>query len=85
MTIMQKDNVDKRLEGGGGETKVADLNEHIDLEIMNLLEEAFEEAKKNGFKGSQKEYMDTLSLDDLKRIGVWETAGSKLVMIEEID
>ena len=41
---MQKDNVDKRLEGGGGETKVADLNEHIDLEIMNLLEEAFEEA-----------------------------------------
>ena len=70
MSIMQKDNVDKRLEGGGGETKVADLNEHIDLEIMNLLEEAFEEAKKNGFKGSQKEYMDTLSLDDLKRIGV---------------
>tara|TARA_R100000963_G_scaffold32008_1_gene23543 strand:- start:550 stop:810 length:261 start_codon:yes stop_codon:yes gene_type:complete len=70
MTIMQKDNVDKRLEGGGRETKVADLNEHIDLEIMNLLSEAFEEAKKNGFKGSQKEYMDSLSLDDLKRIGV---------------
>ena len=29
----------------------------------------FEEAKKDGFSGSFDEYLDTLSMDELKRIG----------------
>ena len=43
---------------------------HIELELMNSLSTAFEEAKKEGFKGSFNEYLDSLSKDELKRIGV---------------
>jgi len=55
----------------GGPTVVADKDplHNIDLDLMNALKEAFDEAVKDGFKGSQKEYMDSLSLSQLKRIG----------------
>ena len=36
MTIMQKDNVDKRLEGGGGETKVAEEDQASKREIDEI-------------------------------------------------
>ncbi len=53
----------------GGPTLVADNNEHIELELMNALEEAYQEAVKDGFSGSRKDYQDSLSLGELKRIG----------------
>jgi hypothetical protein len=64
-------NIDKALGGGKGDgpTLVADKNEHIELDIMNALEEAYKEAVKNGFSGSRQEYQDSLSLGELKRIG----------------
>ena len=64
------DNIDKALEGrGNGATLVADNNEHIELELMNALEQAYKEAVKNGFSGSREQYQDSLSLGELKRIG----------------
>jgi hypothetical protein len=33
------------------------------------LEEAYQEAVKEGFSGSRKDYQDSLSLGELKRIG----------------
>ena len=64
-------NIDKALGGGKGDgpTLVADKNEHIELDIMNALEEAYKEAVKNGFSGSREEYQDSLSVGELKRIG----------------
>ena len=64
-------NIDKALGGGKGDglTLVADKNEHIELDIMNALEEAYKEAVKNGFSGSRQEYQDSLSVGELKRIG----------------
>ena len=50
----------------GGPTLVADNNEHIELELMNALEEAYQEAVKEGFSGSRKDYQDSLSLENLK-------------------
>ena len=38
--------------------------------IIPINPTAFEEAKKEGFKGSFNEYLDSLSKDELKRIGV---------------
>tara|TARA_R110000737_G_scaffold225844_1_gene240602 strand:+ start:39 stop:302 length:264 start_codon:yes stop_codon:yes gene_type:complete len=63
-------NVDKRMDSGGPQVLVADSNEHIDLEIMNVLKELYEDAKKSGFKGTMGEWQKTLSLDELKRIGI---------------
>jgi len=62
--------IDKRMEGGGPKVLVADSNEHIELEIMNVLKEMYEEAKQNGYKGTLDQWQKTLSLDELKRIGI---------------
>ena len=64
------DSVDKRLEGGGP-TLVAEKDplQNIDLDLMNALKEAFDEAVKDGFVGDQQEWQDSLSLSQLKRIG----------------
>ena len=72
-------NIEKRMDGGGP-TLVADKNEHIELELMNALEEAYKEAVKNGFSGSREEYQDSLSLGELKRIGVKDGGVIKLSM-----
>ena len=53
----------------GGPTLVADKNEHIELELMNALEEAYKEAVSEGFSGTREQYQDSLSLGELKRIG----------------
>ena len=55
----------------GGPTVVADKDplHNIDLDLMNALKEAFDEAVKDGFKGNQKEWQDSLSLGQLKRLG----------------
>ena len=64
------DNVDKRLEGGGP-MQVADKDplHNIDLDLMNALKEAYDEAVKDGFVGDQEAWQDSLSLGALKRLG----------------
>ena len=55
----------------GGPTLVADKDplHNIDLDLMNALKEAFDEAVKDGFQGNQEEWQDSLSLGALKRLG----------------
>ena len=62
--------VDKRLDGGGP-MQVADKDplHNIDLDLMNALKQAYEEAVKDGFKGDQEAWQDSLSLGALKRLG----------------
>ena len=64
------DSVDKRLEGGGA-MQVADKDplHNIDLDLMNALKEAYDEAVKDGFVGDQETWQDSLSLGALKRLG----------------
>jgi len=71
--------VDKRMDGGGP-ILVADRNEHIELDLMNALEQAYKEAVEEGFKGSRQEYQDSLSLGELKRIGAKDGGVIKLSM-----
>ena len=65
-----KNSIAKAMEPGGP-TLVADKDplHNIDLDLMNALKEAFDEAVKDGFKGNQKEWQDSLSLGQLKRLG----------------
>ena len=62
--------VDKRLDGGGP-MQVADKDplHNIDLDLMNALKEAYDEAVKDGFVGDQEAWQDSLSLGALKRLG----------------
>ena len=55
----------------GGPTLVADKDplQNIDLDLMQALEQAYKEAVKDGFQGDQKQWQDSLSLGDLKRLG----------------
>ena len=55
----------------GGQTLVADKDplQNIDLDLMQALEQAYKEAVKDGFKGDQEQWQDSLSLGDLKRLG----------------
>ena len=55
----------------GGPTIVADKDplQNIDLDLMQALEQAYKEAVKDGFKGDQEQWQDSLSLGDLKRLG----------------
>ena len=64
-----KNSIAKAMEPGGP-TLVADKDplHNIDLDLMNALKEAFDEAVKDGFSGNQKEWQDSLSLSQLKRI-----------------
>ena len=82
MKKSNNNNIDKALGGGKGEgpTLVADNNSHIELDIMNALEQAYKEAVEQGFKGSREEYQDSLSLGELKRIGAKDGGVIKLSM-----
>jgi len=75
--------VDKRLDGGGP-MQVADKDplHNIDLDLMNALKEAFDEAVKDGFKGSQEEWQDSLSLGALKRLGAKNGGAIKMSMMK---
>ena len=55
----------------GGPTLVAEKDplQNIDLDLMNALKEAFDEAVKDGFQGDQQQWQDSLSLGELKRLG----------------
>jgi len=62
--------VDKKLEAVSS-TMTADKDplHHIELELSSTLKQMFEEAKEEGFSGSFNEYLDSLSMDELKRVG----------------
>ena len=77
------DSVDKRLESGGP-MQVADKDplHNIDLDLMNALKQAYEEAVKDGFKGDQKSWQDSLSLGALKRLGAKNGGSIKMSMMK---
>ena len=77
------DSVDKRLEGGGP-TLVAEKDplHNIDLDLMNALREAYEEAVKDGFQGDQETWQDSLSLSQLKRLGAKRGGIIKMSMMK---
>ena len=56
--------------------KEKDPMNHIQLELMNRLEQLFDEAVKNGFKGTFSQYLDTKSKEELKEIGKFSDGGS---------
>ena len=60
-----------KADGPGGPIRVAEKDplHNIDLDLMNALKEAFDEAVKDGFTGDQKQWQDSLSLGELKRLG----------------
>ena len=66
---MPVNNIDKAMVGKG-EMKVAEKDPltHIDLELMDNMKRVFDEAKKEGFKGTFKDFLDTLSEEDLKTL-----------------
>ena len=70
MAKAQNNSVDKKLEAVST-TKMAEKDpmHHIDLELSSTLKQMFEEAKREGFTGSFDQYLDTLSMDELKRVG----------------
>ena len=49
--------------------------DHIELEIANTLKQMYDEAVKSGYTGTMESFQKTLSLDDLKRIGI-KTGGT---------
>jgi len=49
---------------------------------MNALKEAFDEAVKDGFKGDQEEWQDSLSLGQLKRLGAKRGGLIKMSMMK---
>jgi len=65
-----KNSVAKAMEPGGA-MQVADKDplHNIDLDLMNALKQAYEEAVKDGFQGRQEKWQDSLSLGQLKRLG----------------
>jgi len=78
-----KNSIAKAMEPGGP-TLVADKDplHNIDLDLMNALKEAFDEAVKDGFKGDQKQWQDSLSLSQLKRIGAKNGGLIKMSMLK---
>ena len=70
MARTSNNSVDKKLEAVST-TKMAEKDplHNIDLELSSTLKQMFEEAKNDGFSGSFDEYLDTLSMDELKRVG----------------
>ena len=66
---MPVNNIDKAMVGKG-EMKVAEKDPmtHIDLELMDNMKRVFDEARKEGFKGTFKDFLDTLSEEDLKTL-----------------
>ena len=62
--------VDKKLEAVSS-TMTADKDplHNIELELAGTLKQMFEEAKQEGFEGSFKSYIDSLSLEELKKVG----------------
>ncbi len=68
----------------GGPTLVADKDplQNIDLDLMQALEQAYKEAVKDGFKGDQEQWQDSLSLGQLKRLGAKRGGLIKMSMMK---
>ena len=83
MKNITKNSIAKAMEPGGP-TLVADKDplHNIDLDLMNALKEAFDEAVKDGFSGNQKEWQDSLSLGQLKRLGAKNGGSIKMSMLK---
>ena len=80
---MKTNNIDKPLESAPTvdealkmAKKEKDPMNHIQLELMNRLEQLFDEAVKKGFKGTFSQYLDTKSKEELKEIGKFSDGGS---------
>ena len=74
-------NIDKPLESAPTvkeSIKVAEKDPmtHIQLELMNRIEQAFEEAKESGFTGSFDEWISTTPVEELKEIAKFSDGGS---------
>lgn len=74
-------NIDKPLESAPtvkDSIKVAEKDPmtHIQLELMNRIEQAFEEAKENGFTGNFDEWISTTPVEELKEIAKFSDGGS---------
>jgi len=75
---MKIDMVEKRLEGTSDGSTAKELKKlaekdpmiNIDLELMNSIERAFEEAKERGFEGSMEDYIRSAPIEELKAIGL---------------
>jgi hypothetical protein len=48
---------------------------HIELELMNRLEQAFQEAKDNGFPGNYDEWISITPVEELKEIAKFSDGG----------
>ena len=82
---MKIPNVEKKLEGkSDGSTarmlmqlaEAKDPMHHIELELSNALERAYEEAKENGFKGTITDYIKKVPIEELKKIASFADGGS---------
>ena len=45
-----------------------DPMQHIELELMNILERAFKEAQEQGFGGNFKDWLNTKDVEELKEL-----------------
>jgi len=55
--------------------KEKDPMTHIELELMNRLEQAFSEARESGFTGSFNEWLDSKPVEELKELGKFSDGG----------
>ena len=84
MARASKNFVDKILEAvPTKQVAEKDPMHHIDLELMGTLKQMFEEAKEGGFKGSMNDYLDSLSMDELRRIGSKDGGSIKVKQIAD--
>jgi len=73
-------NIDKPLEIAptvDESIKVAEKDpmNHIELELMNRLEQAFQEAKDNGFPGNYDDWISITPVEELKEIAKFSDGG----------
>tara|TARA_R100001440_G_scaffold74320_1_gene99687 strand:+ start:596 stop:1042 length:447 start_codon:yes stop_codon:yes gene_type:complete len=71
-------NVEKAMEGRSDGSTAKELKKlaekdpmtHIDLELMNNIERNYKEAVEQGFKGDMEDYINSLSLEGLKKVAM---------------
>lgn len=68
-------NIEKALNEVPRGLQLADSLQHMDLELIAEINRAYDEAVRNGFKGSLDDYIKTTPIEELKRIEL-EMGGS---------
>ena len=53
-----------------------DPMQHIELELMNRLEQAFKEAQENGFGGDFSDWIKSTPVEDLKELAKFKDGGN---------